>query len=757
MKKLIICIVLIAVANCLFADLQFLALDFNTANQVLFSARIITPGSAPYTTLFMGNVATEELTQLTFYPEAIDIVNNGRTLQIRNRFGIFVSNADFTALTPIRGLPSFVTGNRIQDGLYFDVLSAPSGAYFLYLNQKSYTRADIVLYDVATGTSTVVAQSIEFSYSGFPAIWSPDSAYFIYAKNGELFYFSIDQFKNNRVAHESWRKLGKGKINQVQWNTNGSLYYMQNTSVFRIRPEEFFTQGLYSGILSPGTLVGKIPFTFDANFDRFWLSPNADAILLCKEGRNVFYLKLETDDYGQPSAVSAQPYLYLQGNTIVKNVIWTRNGTISILCSAFKNNTRVLELYRIEKVTSLTTSFKQLDMSGASAVELSQDEQYSAVITTSAVQIRRTSDWSIYKSIPVTAAVLHVKWLDSDRLVLAGVYTTEIVSVSTGSKTLVALSQIDQFSWNNDSEVQVASGNNAYKLSGTVSWSLLSTYTPQVPRTMSAEYRVYLDEVPAGSYKNMIMVRSIKTLVTKPLIKAPAKIFAPFPTVDDPRDPLMFNFGSRIRRREVALVFNALDTTDGLVTVLDVLANYGIKSMFFINGEFVRRNPGAARLIAQSGHETGNLFFTIFDPTSSQYEISADFIKRGLARNEDEYYQATGKELSLFWHTPGYSVNKTILEAAKSMNYQYIGRDIDPLDWVNRLDFSTASLYYNVTTIIDKVMQQVKPGSIIPIRIGKPEGERETYLFLELPLLINALLSEGYSIVPVSTLIENLN
>ncbi|HON88205.1 MAG TPA: polysaccharide deacetylase family protein, partial [Spirochaetales bacterium] len=198
-------------------------------------------------------------------------------------------------------------------------------------------------------------------------------------------------------------------------------------------------------------------------------------------------------------------------------------------------------------------------------------------------------------------------------------------------------------------------------------------------------------------------------------------------------------------------------TTDGLVTVLDVLANYGIKSMFFINGEFVRRNPGAARLIAQSGHETGNLFFTIFDPTSSQYEISADFIKRGLARNEDEYYQATGKELSLFWHTPGYSVNKTILEAAKSMNYQYIGRDIDPLDWVNRLDFSTASLYYNVTTIIDKVMQQVKPGSIIPIRIGKPEGERETYLFLELPLLINALLSEGYSIVPVSTLIENLN
>lgn len=757
MKKIFLSAIFIVAASALFADLQFLALDFNTSNQVLFSAKIITPGSASYTTLFSGNVATEELIQLTFYPEAIDIVNNGRTLQIRNRFGIFITTNNFSKMQTIPGLPSFVNGNRIQDGLYFDVLSSPSGDYFLYLQQKSYTRADIVLYDVNAKSSTVVAQSIEFSYNNFPAIWSPDSTYFIYAKNDELYYFSINQLKNSRIAHETWRKIGKGKITQVQWNTNGSLYYIYNTSVFRIQPEEFFTQGLYSGILSPGTLVGKLPFSYDANFDRFWLSPTANAILLCKEGRNVFYLELATDDYGQPAQVSAQPYLYLQGNTLVKNVIWTKAGTISILCAVFKNGTRNLELYRIEKITNLATSFKQLDISGATAVELSPDELYCAIITPSAVQIKKTADWSLYKTIPITSAVLHVKWLDSDTIILAGTYTTDLYTISTNTKKLIAVSQADQFSWDLENQVQVAVGNTAYKLDGVVSWSPLSTYKPQEPRTMSADYRVYLDEVPAGSYKNMIMVRSIKTLVTKPLIKAPSRTYAPFPSSDDPRDPLIFNYGSRIRRREVALVFNAIDNTDGLVTVLDVLSSYGIRSMFFINGEFIRRNPGAARLIAQSGHETGNLFFTIFDPTNAQYEISADFIKRGLARNEDEYYHATGKELSLFWHTPGYSVNKTILEAAKSMNYQYIGRDIDPLDWVNRIDFTTASLYYNVNTIVDKILQQVQPGSIIPIRIGKPEGDRDGYLFQELPLLINALLSEGYSIVPVSTLIENLN
>ncbi len=757
MKKALFCLIAILAAGLAFADLQFLAFDFSPANQVLFTARITTPGISSYTTLFSGDVATEALTQLTFYPEAIDIVNNGRTLQIRNRFGIFVSNEQFTAMSPIPGLPSFVNGNKIQDGLYFDTLSSPSGSYFLYLSQKSYTRGDIVLYDIATGTSTIVAQNIEFSYNEFPALWSPDSTYFIYSKNGELFYFSIDQLKGNRLANETWRKLGKGRITQVQWNTNGSLYYIQNTSVFRIRPEEFFTQGLYSGILSPGTLVGKLPFSYDANFDSFWLSPNADALLLCKEGRNVFYLQLVTDDYGQPSSVSALPYLYLQGNTLVKNVIWTKSNTISILCTAFKNGSRILELYRIEKSSSLSTSFKQLDISGATGIELSQDEQYAAVITPGSVQIRNISDWSLYKTVPVNTTVLHVRWIDADRLVLAGTYSTELYSIKSSARSVIALSQVEQFSWDPNGQVQALSANNPYVLGAPVAWNQAPSYSSQIPRTTTSDYRVYLDDVPSGSYKNMLMVRSIKSLVTKPLIKAPARNYAPFPKMDDPRDPLVFNFGSRIRRREVALVFNAQDSADGLVTVLDVLSNYGLKTMFFVNVEFIRRNPGPSRRIAQSGHETGNLFFTIFDPTNAQYEISEDFIKRGLARNEDEYFQATGKELSLFWHTPGYSVNKTILEAAKSLNYQYIGRDIDPLDWVNRLDFSTASLYYNVTAIIDRIMKDVKPGSIIPIRLGKPEGDRDSYLFLELPLLINALLSEGYSIVPVSTLMDNLN
>ncbi|MCK7481174.1 MAG: polysaccharide deacetylase family protein [Candidatus Moduliflexus flocculans] len=91
------------------------------------------------------------------------------------------------------------------------------------------------------------------------------------------------------------------------------------------------------------------------------------------------------------------------------------------------------------------------------------------------------------------------------------------------------------------------------------------------------------------------MVRSAKGLGTRSLLPAPGRAYTPFPAKDDARDPLVFDHGSRIRRREVSLVFNAYDGAEGLVGILDTLREYGIRATFFVNGEFVRRNPGAAR------------------------------------------------------------------------------------------------------------------------------------------------------------------
>ena len=101
--------------------------------------------------------------------------------------------------------------------------------------------------------------------------------------------------------------------------------------------------------------------------------------------------------------------------------------------------------------------------------------------------------------------------------------------------------------------------------------------------------------------------------------------------------------GSRLRRREVSLVFNAVDSAEGLTRILNTLSAYHVRATFFVNGEFIRRYPDAVREIADSGHEVGSLFYAYFNMTDARFTVDRDFVKSGLARNEDDYNAATGQ------------------------------------------------------------------------------------------------------------------
>ena len=142
--------------------------------------------------------------------------------------------------------------------------------------------------------------------------------------------------------------------------------------------------------------------------------------------------------------------------------------------------------------------------------------------------------------------------------------------------------------------------------------------------------------------------------------------------------------------------------------------------------------------------------------TDSRFHLDKEFIKSGLAKNEDDYFNATGKDLSLIWHAPYYFVSSEIIAAAKEMNYTYIGRDIDTLDWVSKNESNIASgIYFPSSELVERILKEKKPGSIIPVRVGIGQGGRDDYLFQKIDLLIDGLVKRGYSIVPVSQLMEH--
>jgi hypothetical protein len=135
--------------------------------------------------------------------------------------------------------------------------------------------------------------------------------------------------------------------------------------------------------------------------------------------------------------------------------------------------------------------------------------------------------------------------------------------------------------------------------------------------------------------------------------------------------------------------------------------------------------------------------------------VDKEFIKKGLARNEDDYFASTGRELTLLWHAPFYVVNSDILAASREMNYDYIGRDVDPLDWTLSDPAAGLSRGLSVPEMVERVVGLKKPGSIIPIRLGINDQRSGGYLYNNLDVLLNALLEEGYNVVPVSILMEH--
>lgn len=782
MKRLVLPLLLVC-GPLLYGEVNFTGLNLSEGNQLLFQARTDAPTFGSYDTLFEADLATRTMRPLTFFPERATLLAGNQELEIQNRFGVFRTDRDLQNMAPVAGFPSFAKGEEIQTGRINAAEASPDGRYLLYLKPTSYGSADLLLYRVADQSWATIAKGVAMSLHGPEAIWSPDSSYVVYQKNGRLYYFSVDQLLADRLFPEDQRSIGVGTIDNLRWNPDGGLYYLSGSIVYRITANEFVNRSLYSDLLPVGKVVGKIPFSFDPNFDRFWISPDGQSILLDKGGNNLFLYLLRGDDFTSTGDPVNLPYLLLPRDTRVEKAAWGADGIITVLTTTVLGKESQGGVFRLNSYRGPAPhTFVRTADTGVRGMAMSPDGARVALLQADRVIVRDYTTWQEVASLPASDP-LSVLWLSNDEIIIAGAWRIEAVNLATKSSRLIALSQPGEFGYAKEGGSILARLQGAvYSLpaaAGAPKTAPAPGAAPSAPTAMptapvqwtavaanafslapaslaSNDYRVYLDDTQVGSYRDMVMVRRIKGVGTQPLFRYPTTSYVALPTTSKPVDFADFTHGLRNRVREVSLVFNAVDTVEGLTSILHTLREYRLTCTFFLNGEFMRRHPDAVREIANSGQEVGSLFYADVNLTDSRLRLDSAFIQDGLGRNEDLYYSLTGKELSLLWHAPGYITSSAIDAAAQAVGYEYIGRDVDPLDWVTEADgLAGTGLYLPVSAIIDRVMSLTKPGSIIPIRIGKPGGDRGDYLFEKLDLLINSLLSRGYSIVPVSKLVED--
>jgi len=330
-----------------FAEINFSDLKLARGNMLLFRAKADFPGYGSYDTLFFSDLRQKSITQLTFFPEKVMLLNNKSILQFQNRYGIFRTDSGLKNIKAVKIFPAFAHGYEIENGKISPVKASPDGNFIIYFKAVSPALGNLMLYDFENNKEWLVSEKIELTLSSPPIEWSSDSRYFVYSKEYKIYYYSIEQLRKNRVIAENYRNIAEGTISNIHWDNFGSLYYIYDTLVYKLVGSEFFTRALYINFLKLGTIVGRIPFPFESNFDSFYISPDGKKILLNKGGKNIFLYLLKNEDTHIKDSITNLPYLYLPRDALITKILWSIDDYITLLAERMEKGKIKTSLYRI--------------------------------------------------------------------------------------------------------------------------------------------------------------------------------------------------------------------------------------------------------------------------------------------------------------------------------------------------------------------------------------------------------------------------
>lgn len=732
-----------------FAGIQFGGGDINKTDDVLFTVRHNIPGICSYSTLFMMHITDGEAKQfpqvLTYYPEQMEVLDGGKTIQIRNRYGtahfntgkrtaVWKSTVSAIPETSCRTAPASASGN---------------GKWLCFVDKKNYATGALTLRNIESGKQFVLDENASFSSTKVPAKWQDGGQILLYEKNGAVYFCNPDAMIKGIEVSEEYRRIGKGSVESVNWANGKYLIYIDGDIVYRISSKELYTLGLYSGIIGKGTTLGRLPNRFNPYKDSFSVSRNLSSLMLIQDKKNFTLFRLKDASCNYLEAVATKSYSDNHASLLEATVIWSEPKSLyGFSPSAEETAVPFVWLKTLPQqsksaaaaVYKMDSKFsKLLEIEDTDFPSLSPDRTKCAFFSGSKAFIYDIAEWKCINEIS-GEKIISLVWTDADTLYLGGDKTIRKWTTGAQSAETVLLSQATNANWSSLGEITADTGNGkAYVYSQpTRTWSETAVPTKSKINTGNSSYRVFCGETPNARYENALYIRSLKE---KPVTKAV------FPESTKRTDA----------PKTAALIFDAYDNADGQAQILYELNLYDIPGTFFLNGEFIRRYPNETAQLAASGNECASLFFSTTALVSDSFIMDDEFIRRGLARNEDEFFSATGKELLLLWHAPYYKKTDTIVAAGKKAGYSYVEPSVYPYDTVTLEDAASHSAQYFTSAEIINIYTQTllkNGGGIIPVTAGITDGIRETYVYDNLDLLINAILDEGFQIVPVRTLLQ---
>ena len=185
-------------------------------------------------------------------------------------------------------------------------------------------------------------------------------------------------------------------------------------------------------------------------------------------------------------------------------------------------------------------------------------------------------------------------------------------------------------------------------------------------------------------------------------------------------------------QKTVSLTFDAAWGNEDTQTLIDILGKYNVTATFFVVGEWVDKYPESVLALSEAGHEIMNHS----DDHAHFSSLSVDEIVANINSCSDKIETITGVRPTLF-RPPYGEYDDHVIATVRSIGMEPIQWDVDSLDWKG----------ISADEIIQRVVGQVQAGSIVLFH-NAAEHTPEA-----LPVIIESLLQEGYTFLPVSQLI----
>jgi peptidoglycan/xylan/chitin deacetylase (PgdA/CDA1 family) len=189
----------------------------------------------------------------------------------------------------------------------------------------------------------------------------------------------------------------------------------------------------------------------------------------------------------------------------------------------------------------------------------------------------------------------------------------------------------------------------------------------------------------------------------------------------------------------VALTFDAGANADGVPKILSALQSACVPATFFLTGDWVRSFPQYARMIG--------LRYPVGNHTYDHPHLTtlSDAAVRSQVLQAQAAIQAAAKydPRPMFRFPFGESDART-LGIVNDLQYTSIRWTVDTLGWQGTTEGRS------VSTVVSRVLANLRPGEIVLMHVGSHPTDRSTLDADAVPTIISELRARGYSFVTVA-------